>query len=127
MKLIEGLNYRQWQKRNKEHFQSLSKAKQKELRKQGYCNIGWNRVKKSWKILVNDHSSYDNLSENADNVISLFEHKLNQKDLQGAIQLSIMEADNAKKIAQQALQELEENQKRLAQLATESLNKYSLL
>lgn len=52
-KLLEGLNYRQAQKRNSEKFSSFSKVKQKEIRQKGYKNIGWNNVSQSWDILQN--------------------------------------------------------------------------
>jgi hypothetical protein len=51
MKLIGGMNYREWQKRNGKGFSLLTKIQQKEARTQGYCNIGWNEVQNSWKII----------------------------------------------------------------------------
>lgn len=54
---FEGLNYRQAQKRNSEKFNALSKTKQKKLRQQGYKNVGWDNVCKSWSILQNNITS----------------------------------------------------------------------
>ena len=50
-RLLEGLNYRQVQKRNSDTFNSLNKKQQKNIRKQGYRNIGWDNVIKSWNLL----------------------------------------------------------------------------
>ena len=50
-RLLEGLNYRQAQKRNSEQFNSFNKKQQKEIRQQGYKNVGWDNVCKSWNIL----------------------------------------------------------------------------
>lgn len=51
LQLTENLNYRQWQKRNSLAFSKLDKSKQKEIRKKGYCNRGWYKVKQSWVLL----------------------------------------------------------------------------
>lgn len=51
-KQLDGLNYRQAQKRNSEKFSSLSRIEQKQLRQQGYKNLGWDNVRKSWNILL---------------------------------------------------------------------------
>ncbi len=51
-KQLDGLNYRQAQKRNSEKFNSLSRIEQKQLRQQGYKNLGWDNVRKSWNILL---------------------------------------------------------------------------
>lgn len=48
---LDGLDYKQAQKRNSEKFCSLSKIEQKQARKQGYKNLGWDNVRKSWTIL----------------------------------------------------------------------------
>jgi hypothetical protein len=117
MKLIEGMNYRQWQKRNTEHFNSLAKTQQKQARQQGYCNIGWEQVQNSWKIIYKPEP----------NVSSLFEHKLRKGDIIGAIELSILEADKAKHLARQAIKSLEKNQQYFDKLADETLAKYPLL
>lgn len=49
--LLDGLNYKQAQKRNSEKFNLLSKTEQKQARQQGYKNLGWDNVRKSWNIL----------------------------------------------------------------------------
>jgi len=117
MKIIEGINYREWQKRNTENFNSLTKAQKKDARNQGYYNRGWDNVQKSWNIL----------NQLTQSVVSLFEHKLSKGDIVGAIDLSIIEADKAKQLASYALEELEQNQKHLDSLADKTLAKYSLL
>lgn len=117
MKLIEGMNYRQWQKRNTEHFSSLTKAQQKEARKQGYCNIGWDKVQNSWGIIY----------KLALNVTTLFEHKLHKGDIIGAIELSILEAEQVKHLARQAIASLDRTQQYFDLVADETLAKYPLL
>ena len=116
MKLLDGMNYRQWQRRNTEKFKSLTKAKQKEARQKGYYNLGWDKVKKSWKIL----SSFNN-------VISLFEHQLQQGKIVDAIDTAILESENAKRIAQEGKTELTKIQKHLDQVADKVLAKHPLL
>lgn len=117
MKIIEGLNYRQWQKRNTEKFNSLTKEQKKDARSQGYYNVGWNNVQKSW----------NSLSKLTQSVVSLFEHKLNKGDITGAIKLSIMEADKGKNLAQYAIEQLNKKQNYLDSLADKTLAKYPLL
>jgi hypothetical protein len=117
MKVTGGMNYREWQKRNTKHFSLLAKRQQREARNQGYCNIGWDKVQNSWKILCNF----------TDNITSLFEHKLNKGDIVGAIELSLLDAENAKGIAQKAVSDLDANEKRLRNIADEALAKYPLL
>jgi hypothetical protein len=117
MKVTGGMNYREWQKRNTKHFSLLTKMQQKQARNQGYCNIGWDKVKNSWKIL----------SKFTDNITSLFEHKFNKGDLVGAIDLSMLEAEQAKGIARKAVSDLDANEKRLRKVADEALAKYPLL
>lgn len=117
MKLVEGMSYRQWQKRNTEHFNYLTKTQQKEARKQGYCNLGWDKVPDSWVLIC----------KLAKNVASLFEHRLSKGDIIGAIDLSILEADRAKDLARQALDTLEANQQRFDKVADKTLAKYPVL
>ncbi len=50
-KTLDGLNYREAQKRNSETFKSLDSMTQKELRARGYRNSGWDNVVKSWYLL----------------------------------------------------------------------------
>lgn len=49
--IYDGLDYRQYQRRNSKIFFSLSKRQQKELRQKGYWNVGWKKVRQSWLIL----------------------------------------------------------------------------
>ncbi|MGK7942293.1 MAG: hypothetical protein AB4062_19460 [Crocosphaera sp.] len=50
---LDGLNYREAQKRNSEKFNSLSQIEQKQARQKGYKNLGWDNVRKSWNIMLN--------------------------------------------------------------------------
>jgi len=117
MKVKGGMNYREWQRRNTKYFSLLTQVQQKQARNQGYCNIGWDKVQNSWKILC----------KFTDNVTSLFEHKLSKGDIVGAIELSLLDAEHAKGIAQKAVSDLDANEKRLSKVADEALAKYPLL
>ena len=117
MRLNEAMNYRQWQKRNTEHFNQLTKTQKKEIRQQGYYNNSWKRVQLSWELLCQVDRS----------VTTLLEYKLLNRDIIGAIELSITEAEGAKYLAQQALLALEKNQQYLDKLADKTLAKYPLL
>lgn len=50
-KQLDGLNYRQVQRRNSESFKSLTSDKQKIARQDGYKNVGWENIRQSWNIL----------------------------------------------------------------------------
>jgi hypothetical protein len=117
MKATGGMNYREWQRRNTKRFSLLTKMQQKQARNQGYCNIGWDKVQDSWKILC----------KFTDNITSLFEHKLSKGDIVGAIELSLLDTEHAKRIAQKAVSDLDANEKRLRKVADEALAKYPLL
>ena len=117
MKIVENLNYRQWQKRNSSVFNQLTKPEQKEIRKKGYRNIGWNNVKKSWSVL----------KQFKPKIVSIFEHKLRSGDLVGAINIAIMDSNKTSDIAQETLENLKDNQQRLNKLAEDTLNKYQPL
>lgn len=117
MKLIKGMSYRQWQKQNKEYFNSINKTQQKEARQKGYCNIGWDRVQNSWEIIYKFYHD----------VPSLFEHKLHKGDVIGAIEISLLTADKAKHLARQAIRSLNKSQQCFDKLADETLAKYPLL
>ena len=117
MKLVSELSYQQWQKRNSLAFNKLSKSRQKEIRKKGYFNRGWNQVKKSWHIL----------RESNQKVVTIFDRKLAKGDLKGAINIAIMDSDNTSVTAQKAINNLEKNQQKLDKLATEILTKYQPL
>ncbi|MBD2576294.1 hypothetical protein [Oscillatoria sp. FACHB-1406] len=114
MKTIEGLSYRDWQKRNKQYFDALSKEQQKDARRQGYNNRGWKQIKRAWRIVRKFNQ----------NVKSLFEYKLDRGDLVGAIDISLLEAERAKAVAKTTLKELEKRQKELDQIADRALKKY---
>lgn len=117
MKIREEMSYSQWQKRNSDKFSSLPLPQQKEVRQQGYYNVGWERVIKSWQLL----------GQITNKVVSLFEHQLNKGELVAAINLSILESERTKQIAQDGRQELDKIQQHLDNLADEVLAKYTLL
>lgn len=117
MKIVENLNYRQWQKRNSSIFNQLSKSEQKEIREKGYRNIGWNNVQKSWTIL----------KQLKPKIVSIFDYKLAQGDLVSAINIAIIESNKTSAIAKETTETLKENQQRLNKLAEDALNKYQPL
>ena len=94
MNLLEEMSYRQWQKRNSEVFHGLSPEQQRQARKKGYYNIGWGKVKSSWELL-------QDFKNNTYKVVSLFEHELNNGSLVKAIDLAIIESENAKKMSEE--------------------------
>lgn len=116
MKIIDGLSYREWQKRNTEAFSKLNHSQQKEVRAKGYRNVGWNSVQKSWDILKNSFQEK-----------SVFDYKLSKGDLLGAIHHSILEAEQAQVIANEAIDSLEKSYDDVKKLADEALSKYQLL
>jgi len=59
--------------------------------------------------------------------MDIFTKKLQNDDLVGALDVAILEAENAKKLAQDALKEMEERQKRIEAIAEAALAKYTLL
>jgi len=59
--------------------------------------------------------------------MDIFTKKLQNHDLVGALDVAILEAENAKKLAQDALKEMEERQKRMDAIAEAALAKYTLL
>lgn len=118
MKLIDGLTYFQWQRRNSEYLKSLTKCEQKEVKKQGYFNKGWDKVRYSWTLI---------LPLIAPKVISLFEHKLCKHDLTSAIKLSILEAEQTHQLAEDTLIKLKKNQEKMNKLVTDTFKKYTLL
>lgn len=116
-KLIDNLNYRQWQQRNSSIFNQLSKPEQKEIKVKGYVNRGWDKVQKSWQLL----------QQFPPKVVSIFDHKLAKGDLIGAINTAVIDADNASHIAQEAIKNIQENKARLNKLAKDTLAKYKPL
>ncbi|QUY45452.1 hypothetical protein [Acaryochloris marina] len=116
MNIVDGLSYREWQKRNSINFKKLTKLQQKKARKKGYYNIGWKNVRESWQVL----------SQILD-PINLFNVRLNKGDLVGAIDHSILEAEQSQIIARQAINDIERKQSKIHALAKESQDKYQLL
>lgn len=113
---IDGMSYRQWQRRNTEFFQHLTKAQQRTARQQGYHNVSWEKVRQSWKILQQLASPP-----------SLFDAKLKKGDLVGAVGQSILEADQALEMAEQSAANLRHKRKQIQKLAEKVSNKYQLL
>ena len=116
MKVLDELNYRQWQKRNTEAFGKLSTKRKHEARQKGYLNTGWEKVKNSWTIV-------DSFVE----VITIFDAKLKKGNVSGAIDQCILEAEQAQEIAQQAIRDLNDNQNLLTGIAKATLKKYQVL
>lgn len=116
MKTVEGLSYREWQQRNKKDFDSLTKNQKKEARKQGFHNIGWDKVLNSWKILCNFN-----------NVVTLFEHKLKKGDIIGAIEQSIAESNQSDTLAKEAISVINNKQQFIDKLVETTLLKYPIL
>lgn len=113
---IDGMSYRQWQKRNTETFRQLTKAQQQLAREQGYRNVGWQYVQQSWMIL-----------QELTQPLSLFDAKLKKGDLSGAIHQSILVAEQAQETAQQSISKLKHKRKQIQDLTEKTLNKYQLL
>lgn len=113
---IDGMSYRQWQQRNTDTFQQLTKTQQKIARQRGYRNVGWQEVQQSWKVL-------QQLTEPP----SLFDAKLKKGDLIGALDQSILEAEQAQKIARQGIATLKCKSNKIKDLAKKTLDKYQLL
>lgn len=113
MTLLEGRNYRQWQKRNTEHFRYLSKFQQTEICKQGYCNVGWSKVKKSWEILSSQDLSLKKgkeASKFTSNVVNLIDYKLRKGNLVGAVGLSILDAERVWMIVKTTIEDMDKSQ-----------------
>lgn len=70
---FDGLNYKQAQKRNSIEFSKWNSTQQKQIRKEGYKNIGWEDVRKSWVILQNFIAE---IEEKKDNVVDLYSYKV---------------------------------------------------
>jgi hypothetical protein len=117
MKIIEGNNYREWQQKNSHVFFQLPKKQQKKARELGYRNVGWLNVQRSWAILGKIQK----------NTISIFEYKLRQDDLIGAVDLAIQEVENLKQTSQKSHDELIKVYDDLHDLAQQTLQKYKPL
>lgn len=116
MSLIDGMSYSQWQQRNTNYFNKLPKNKKLEARDQGYFNVGWEKVKKSWEVLIK-------IIE----IPALFDHKIKKGDISGAINLSILEAEQAQQVAKDEIKNLNLKRKELNKVSKNMLNKYQLL
>ena len=116
---IDGLSYRQWQKRNTEVFQKLSKDQRRTARDQGYYNVSWQRVQQSWGIL----QALNSLPP----VLNLFDAKLNQGDLAGAVDHYLLAAEQAQKVAQTGKHKLRQQRQQVKELAEMALTEYQLL
>ena len=111
------MGYRQWQKRNTDKFNSLSKQQQQEARSKGYYNKGWEKVKKSWEII----------NQLVNNIVDLFTHHLNKGNLSSAIASSLMELDKVKELARPTIEKLTQKQQELDSVAVECFPKYIFL
>jgi hypothetical protein len=116
---IDGMSYRQWQKRNTDAFKKLSKEQQQLARQQGYFNVSWQKVQQSWTILQQLNQSTQ--------PTSLFDAKLKKGDVVGALNQSILEAEQAQQIAKQEIANLQDKRDQIKELAENTLNKYQLL
>jgi hypothetical protein len=113
---IDGLSYCQWQKRNTEAFCILSRDQRQAARTQGYHNVCWQKVQESWTIL-----------QKLTQPKSLFEAKLRKGDLAGAIDQSILEAEQAQKVAQKGKANLRHQREQIQELVESAFNEYQLL
>ena len=154
MKVVEGLNYREWQKRNKHYFEALTNQDKKFLRKEGYKNLGWQSVIRSWKLLqmhlprllnqerdsdqtVVDFTHYlqnrKNVTtspqpkETPSKVATLHDQRLARGDLSEAINESIALADNTLAYGNSVLAEIEERQREVDCKVNAVLDNYPLL
>jgi hypothetical protein len=113
MKLVNDLTYRQWQQRNTLAFKVLSRDAQKHIRAKGYYNLGWDKVKKSWKLISESR------------VVSLIDYKLKKGDLEGAIEIVALESENANKLANRTVEHIQQARQKLDELVKSPLDKYS--
>lgn len=116
---IDGLSYRQWQRRNTDAFKQLSKEQQQTARDQGYYNVSWKRVQASWLILQTLAAPLP--------VPTLFDAKLKKGDVAGAIDQSLLAADQAQTAAQEGQQKLRHQRQQIKEKAEAAIHKYQLL
>jgi hypothetical protein len=116
MRIIDGMKYNQWQKRNTQIFKKLSTEQKQDVRKQGYFNMGWEKIKSSWEILSSSIEAP-----------SFFDIKLKKGDFSGAIDQCILGAEQFHRISQAAIEELKHDHNALNKLAQTTLDKYQLL
>ena len=110
-------NYRQWQARNTEIFKSLNKQKQRELRSLGYCNVSWDKVKKSWEIVCRE----------TERVISIFDRHLKNDNLLGAADSAILESERATNIAHTGILSLKLRSQKMTNITNTILAKYQIV
>jgi len=154
MKVVQGLNYREWQKRNKHCFEALTNQDKKFLRKEGYRNLGWQSVIRSWQLLqthfpkllsqegdsdqtVVDFTHYlqnrKNVAtspqpkETPSKVATLHDQRLARGDLSEAINESIALADHTIAYGNSVLAEIEERQRKVDRKVDSVLDNYPLL
>jgi hypothetical protein len=123
MNISNELSYREWQSRNTCFFNSFGSAKKKEIRLKGYKNVGWQNVKKSWEIL-----------QNISQVINLGDERLRRGDVNGYLNHSIIETQNAIKYAEDSIdyakksrQQIEETFDKANKIAEEMFSKHKIL
>jgi hypothetical protein len=116
MKITDGMKYSEWQKRNTQIFKNLSIKQKQDVRKQGYFNVGWEKIKSSWEIL----SPFVEAP-------SFFDIKLKKGDFSGAIDQCILGAEQFHIISQAAIEELKHDHNVLNKFAQTTLDKYQLL
>ena len=121
MKSIENLSYREWQKRNTEYFSRLNSKEKEKARLNGYKNVGWLNVQRSWIIVK-------------PKIIDIIDKKLDKGDFLGALRHSGMETDAAineiEKIAEYAydlLSEINDTYNSVHEIAQKALSKYKPL
>lgn len=88
---LDGLNYRQAQKRNSDRFNSLTRNQQQQLRTQGYKNCGWDNIRTSWQLLIDEISE---LVDFVDFAIKKVEHRYEQAKQTGDA-IEVLEAGKA--------------------------------
>ena len=115
-KIVGGMNYRQWQQRNSAVFKELSRKQQKILKAQGYRNLGWDYVQKSWELLCPP-----------DKVIRLLDYKLSRGDIAGAVDISLLGIEDAKKLAKEIFDRVDAGHSKVKSIAGNILKKYQLV
>lgn len=118
--MLKEMNYRQLQNRNTVTFKNLTKPQQKEAKKQGYYNVGWEKVKSSWDILCV-------IPPPPNPVVALFKRKIIKNDIPGAVGMIILESENIEKIAQEGLSKLDKLEKQFNKETDKILKKYPIL
>jgi hypothetical protein len=128
IKMFKEMNYRQLQNRNTVIFKKLTKSQQKDARKQGYYNVGREKVKSSWDILcVIQLPLPPDDRDDDDDVVDLFKRKIIKNDISGAVAMIILESENIDKIAQEGLSKLDKLEKQFNEKADKILKKYPIL